>query len=412
MALVVNSNVQSLNSQRQLSSATNDLAGNFERLSSGKRINSAKDDAAGLQISSRLTSQINGLNQASRNANDGISLAQTAEGALGAMSDSLQRVRELSVQAANDTNSASDRLALNNEVTALLDEVKRVSLSTDFNGRRILDGTMGDSFFQVGANQGQMIAIDGVDARSEEIGASFTRAAAGIVNEDLDDIASFGEVTITALAGLTDTYDPIVTGATATGIAAVTSLEDAVRGINAEIDAIIAVGDANGENVAKAGLKAEVHVDDAGESSITITGNFDQGAFVVTGGDATLAATASVGAGAVAVTADVATATGLDDLDVITRAGAQDTLTAVNGALNDINSFRAEMGSVQSRFESTISGLSVASENLSAARSRIRDADFATETANLTRSQILQQAGTAMLSQANALPQSALSLLG
>jgi len=411
MAQVINTNVPSLNAQRNLNSTQSLLTTSLQRLSTGLRINSAKDDAAGLAISERFTEQIRGLNQAVRNANDGISFSQTAEGALATIGDSLQRIRELSVQAANDSNSASDRQALNNEVSQLVDEVNRIALTTEFNGGRVLDGTQSSLFFQVGANQGQTIAVSGVDARASVLGAtrSTVATADGLTQAQLNDdgIATMTDVVIT----------PIGTSALTTAITAdlstnaTTSLEDAVRAINDEIDTRIAAGDADAVLIAEAGYKASLNVANDGKTSISISASYQAdvaNVFGVTGGVATLnsAATAETALDAVASNVDLTT------ISVATRAEATEAIAVASGALTQVNDLRAQLGAVQTRFESTIANLSITSENLSAARSRIRDADFAQETSNLTRASILQQAGTAMLAQANALPQNVLSLLG
>ena len=407
MAQVINTNIMSLNSQRNLNRSGSSMATSLQRLSSGLRINSAKDDAAGLAISERFTTQVRGLNQAVRNANDGISFAQTAEGALGSVGDSLQRIRELAVQATNDTNSASDRQALNNEVDQLISEVNRIAMSTEFNGGRVLDGTQSSLFFQVGANEGQTISVDGVDSRTSQLGARISVGAAGLTQDQINDvgIASFADVTITD----NDTVDPHTD--ITVDMTGVTTMEDAVRAINEQIDTEVAAGDANAELVADDGYRASLRVNNDGTTSIAITANFRaESAFTVTGGAATLDDTAST---VVEVTAPgaAATQTNLTDLSVTTRADAQETIAAVTGALTQVNNLRADLGSVQTRFESTIGNLEIGSENLSAARSRIRDTDFAAETAELTRVQILQQAGVAMLSQANSAPQSVLALL-
>ncbi len=407
MPQVINTNIMSLNSQRNLNRSGSAMSTSLERLSSGLRINSAKDDAAGLAISERFTTQIRGLNQAIRNANDGISFAQTAEGALASVGDSLQRIRELAVQSTNDTNSASDRQALDNEVQQLLKEVNRVALSTEFNGGRVLDGTQSSLFFQVGANEGQTIAVDGVDSRTSQLGAHISVGQAGLTQAQINDvgIASFSDVTITD----GDTVDPHT--AFTVSMTGVTTMEEAVRAINEEIDSQVAAGDANAELVADDGYRANLRINNDGTTSIAITSNFRaESVFTVTGGAATLDDAAST---VVEVTAAgaAATQTNLVDLSVTTRADAQETIAAVNGALTQVNSLRADLGAIQSRFESTIGNLEIGSENLSAARSRIRDADFAAETAELTRVQILQQAGIAMLSQANSAPQSVLALL-
>jgi len=272
--LTVNTNIASLNAQRNLTDSQGTLNTSLQRLSSGLRINSAQDDAAGLAISNRMTSQINGLNQAARNANDGISLAQTAEGALDEVTNMLQRMRELAVQSVNGTNSTSDRSSLDDEFNELVSEIERIADTTTFNGQYVLNGTMADTAFQVGANQGETITVS--------------------INSDMQ----------TAALGV------------------------------------------------------------------------DSGSI------------------------------GID-----TAAGASAAITAIDTAVTSVDSFRGTLGAVQSRFESTIANVSNISENVSAARSRIVDADFALETANLTKAQILQQAGVAMLSQANQLPQTALSLL-
>lgn len=411
MAQVINTNIASLNAQRNLNTSQNALATSLQRLSTGLRINSAKDDAAGLAISERFTSQIQGLNQASRNANDGISFSQTAEGALATVGDGLQRIRELAVQAANDSNSASDRQALNNEIGELVEEVNRVALDTEFNGGRVLDGTQSSLFFQVGANQGQTIAVSGVDARANQLGSTISVGGAGLTQANIDTgIATISDVVLTptgvsALAVAITAGAGGLAGATNLG----TTLENAVRGINEEIDFRIAQGNADSILIAEAGYKASLNVANDGTTSIAITGSFDS-VFAATGGDVVLdnvAATAIAG-----TAAGTGTQVNLTDISVATRAEATETIAAVTGALTQVSDLRAQLGAVQTRFESAIGNLAITSENLSAARSRILDADFAAETANLTRGQILQQAGTAILSQANALPQNVLSLLG
>ena len=406
MAQVINTNIMSLNAQRNLNSSQGALATSLERLSSGLRINSAKDDAAGLAISERFTTQVRGLNQAIRNANDGISFAQTAEGALSTVGDALQRIRELAVQSANDTNSAADRQALNNEAQQLFAEISRVANSTEFNGGRILDGSMQDLFFQIGANQGQTIAVSGVDARATELGSSQAVGNEGLTQSQIKDdgIATIGSITIdTAAAAALD--EAIVADMTD-----VTTLEDAVRVINTEIASRVAAGDADAAAIANAGFKASLQVNNDGTTTIAITAGFSADGFTVSGGLVTLddIAATPVDLFQVPVTAEQVN---LTQVDLSTRESATQALGAVDGALTQVNSLRAELGAVQIRFESTISNLSVSVENQSAARSRIQDADFAAETAELTRAQILQQAGISVLSQANASTQSVLALL-
>ncbi|WP_018871306.1 flagellin [Thioalkalivibrio sp. ALgr3] len=399
MSLVINTNMMSLNAQRNLNMTQNALAQSLERLSSGLRINSAKDDAAGLAISERFTSQINGLNQAVRNANDGISLAQTAEGALDTVTDLLQRARQLSVQAANDSNSAADRQALNDEVRQLMTEAGRIANNTEYNGRRILDGSAGDLFFQVGANQGQMITISGVDARSARLGVTEVAGTGGLARDQLlTEFATVGAITIDG-AG----FDSIEIAASEGGM-----LEDVVRRIDSAIAERAGGGDADAAAVARADLRASLRVDDDGNTTIAVTGRLGTQGLSVSGGEIDLD-----GDGvdselfATAVSEDIT----LNAVEVTTREAATRAMGALEGALDQVNSLRSRLGAVQTRFESTISKLEIGAENLSSARSRIMDADFAAEAAALTRALVLQQAGIAVLLRANAMPQNLLALL-
>ncbi|MBK5967658.1 MULTISPECIES: flagellin N-terminal helical domain-containing protein [Thiorhodovibrio] len=431
MAQIINTNVPSLNAQRNLAVNQKGLATTLERLSTGLRINSAKDDAAGLAISERFTTQIRGLDQATRNANDGISLSQTAEAALSTVGTNLQRIRELSVQAANGTNSASDRKALDEEVQQLISEVRRVALNSEFNGEAILDGSKGSSFFQIGPNQGQMISITNMDSRPIKLG---NQEAAFVDGQGLEayqleqmtnDIAvTVGDITITPAA------IPPLTPPGATNIVAAgphNSLEDAVSSLNAEIQKKIDAGDDEGKGWAKVGLKAFLRTNNDGTTGIAITSNYNPGELDTNASIFSVAGGATNGVLDADGNADDKTLfdgsasviQALDPLDattpgvsVLTRQEASRAMGIVDGALNQINSLRAEMGAVQRRFETTIDNLRVGHESMSAARSRIRDADFAAETAELTRVQILQQSGISVLTQANALPQQALQLLG
>lgn len=404
MPQIINTNIQSLTAQRNLNTSQSGLATSLQRLSSGLRINSAKDDAAGLAISERFTAQIRGLDQARRNANDGISLAQTSEGALASVGDALQRIRELAVQSSNDTNSASDRQALNDEVEQLVAEISRVANSTEFNGQRVLDGSLTDLFFQVGANSGQTIAVSGVDARTTELGTNEAVGNAGLTQDNInvDGIATIANITIDTSAGLT--------AAISVDLSAETTLEGAVRAINNEIANRSDDGDADAELIQDAGFTAALRVNNDGTTTIAVTSAFEEAAFTVAGGTVTLGDTAATTVDVFATTV-TATEVNLTDVSVATREDASSTISAVDNALTQINSLRSELGSVQTRFESTITNLQVTSENLAASRSRIRDADFAAETAELTRNQILQQAGISILSQANATPQNVLALL-
>lgn len=447
MAQVINTNIASLNAQRHLNSSQGSLQTSLTRLSSGLRINSAKDDAAGLAISERFSTQIRGMNQAMRNANDGISFAQTAEGALGEVGNAMQRIRELAVQSANDTNSVSDRKAINNEVSALINEINRIAGSTQFNGQNILDGTSRELVFQVGANQGQTIGVSGVDARGTQLGArvldsnSFGREGVqagtfSINNVDIaikakasaDDIIQAinlesVESGVSAQKGTSVSWETaavsnLVANATITingaGIELATGATqadviDAINAISKQTD-VEAVAGATGIVLSNAtGASIEV-----GDASSVIGGDntYDAGIVLTTEVGKTITTT---GAGALAFGLDDVTAGGtadiLNDVNVLTRDNASNALRTVDFALQQISGLRAELGAVQTRFESTIANLSTTTENLSSARSRIMDTDFAAETANLTRGQILQQAGTAMLAQANSLPQNVLSLL-
>jgi flagellin len=389
MASVINTNVSSLNTQRNLASSQSALATSIQRLSTGLRVNSAKDDAAGLAISERMSSQVRGLNVAARNANDGISLAQTAEGSLGKVGDMLQRMRELAVQSANATNSQTDRDALNAEVGQLRNEIGRVASSTSFNGTKLLDGSFTAANFQVGANAGETITVSsianvGTDALGSVTSASDTLATGAVTN--LGAIAA-GDITIQDATGAA-----VSIGALATATTAAERLGQIAAGIN---------------NVSgKTGVNAFI---DSTNNTLVLTSQNDiqADAIAVGGGVADLAdigLTTNAGQSA-------AVTTGIDTLDISSFAGASLALKQIDSALNQVNSSRANLGALQSRFENAISNIQVTSENLSAARSRIVDTDFASETANLTRSQILQQAGNAMLSQANQQPQQVLALL-
>jgi flagellin len=608
MPQVINTNVASLNAQRNLTTSQGQLATALQRLSSGLRINSAKDDAAGLAISERFTTQIRGLNQAVRNANDGISLSQTAEGALAESGNALQRIRELAIQSANSTNSASDRSALNAEASQLLSEVQRIAQSTQFNGQNILDGSFASAQFQVGANANQTISFgiagattnllgayqasggavtssafdgSGFTINGVEVGVSAATSAAGVTADSatakataINSKSNLTGVTATAASSVVGSapvaraslasgslaVNGISIGAIAGDVSAVTQGRNAAAAINAVTNqsGVSAVADAStgaltltaadGRNIAltattasaanaqaiqnATGIDISAGANASGNETSTLTfaaANSNAAGGVTTangGGDTitigertyqftidgvvqagnvavTLAAGAAetvaianlktavnaewtagrtsvqggaTGATTLVVTSDklgtgtlaiaesatnagaivpgaasggtaaadgngnttrgsltlssassftlggadlafggVASAspslTRLDTVNISTVAGANSALAVLDGALSQVSSIRADLGAVQNRFSSTVSNLQATSENLSAARSRILDADFAQETAALTRAQILQQAGTAILSQANSIPQNVLSLL-
>lgn len=378
MSSVINTNVMSLVAQQNLSSTQNSLSTSMARLSSGMRINSAKDDAAGLGISQRMTAQINGLDQAARNANDGISLTQTAEGALQQVTTNLQRIRELAVQSANGSNSSVDRASLNAEAQQLMAENNRIAQQQQYNGVNLLDGSFSNQSFQVGANAGQVITVGSiVNANASALGtytsASVTGAAA----------TTFAAVT----AG-----DLQINGVSVGGIGAASSATERASQIR---DAINSVADQTGVYA----------INDTG-TTVTLNSSGASGITVALSGTADTAST-----GLTAATTAASTQTGYATLDLSTSAGATLALTQMDAALNDVNTARGNLGAYQSRFDSVISNLQTTSTNLSAARSRITDADFAQETANMTRAQILQQAGTAMVAQANSAPQGVLKLL-
>ena len=398
MAMSINTNVVSINAQRNLSLSGGSLATSMQRLSSGLRVNSAKDDAAGLAIAERMSTQVRGLAVASRNANDGISLAQTAEGALSKVGDMLQRMRELAVQAGNATNSKGDREALNAELVQLRDEVDRVAKTTSFNGKKVLDGSFTGGVFQVGANSGDNITVGALaNTKVDQLGktefgttsvtgiadASKTAAANNMTNADVT-IVITGANQVSAQ--VTIAKDADVTGDEALG--------RVVQAINSKTadTGIVAFLAEDGKSIQ---YRAEKNAD----------GVLANATMAVSG----------VAAGVTALLADPTTAnadqTGIHKMDIKTQAGAWESLQRIDSALDKVSSARAELGAIQTRFEKSIENIDIQQENISAARGRITDADFAQETANLSRTQILQQAGTAMVAQANQLPQQVLQLL-
>ncbi|HSC80157.1 MAG TPA: flagellin [Chitinolyticbacter sp.] len=533
---VINTNIPSLNAQRNLDKSQGDLNQSLQRLSSGLRINSAKDDAAGLAISERMTSQIRGSTQAQRNANDGISLAQTGEGALAQMGDILQRIRELAVQSGNATNSAGDREAINAEVSQLTSELERFAQTTQFNGQKLFDGTFTAAVYQIGANANETILATTTNLRTNQYGSyqigagngtgaktisnvltsgsTFAPGASGIVNAagvavsasgtfsingisiSVDDtdmareiaakinqagtgvkasartetVVSMGSGTFSlALASKSSTFQSVTfnvddsnnngsidadeyaqpvsafnSKSSQTGVTAQVETFTDTTGTTrygvklvAEDGSNIALSSASGiasgiggsmeywnyDTASSSGLSqrlasgvvfsagstgsayfaGQVVLNAAESYSITTdTAAFTSGVFFTA-----VDGTSVFGSGS-SFQADLKT---VETLDVSTVENATQALRIVDDALTSINDQRAKFGALQSRFSATIANLATTTENLSAARSRIQDTDFAAETANLTRGQILQQAGTAMLAQANQLPQQVLSLL-
>jgi len=511
MAQVINTNVLSLNAQRNLSTSQMQLATALQRLSSGLRINSAKDDAAGLAISDRMTTQIRGLNQAVRNSQDGVSLAQTSEAALAEISNNLQRIRELAVQSANASNSTSDRAALDLEVQQRIAEVDRISSQTSFNGRKVLDGTFGSASFQVGANVGETISVnlatsmrstaigrtadyvsgdaydstlavgqqgDGVttvafvagdltiaigSGSAVSVGASTAGAAAGqsagSAYAKVSAINSAGVSGLTATADTTVQFDLAATAVAATvadydleinGVA-IYSDYDATADGALTADNIVAAINANSStsgvvasydsSASRLTLTASDGRDIAIDQGNTVTANQGLGA-VEGSNNAANVTEGSMAAGAGATVSNVYvgsirltaaeqiviaggapakagfTATSLalgnsalNSASVTSVSAANTTINRVDAALTSVSSLRSTFGAIQNRFDSVIANLEAVTENLTASRSRILDADFAAETAALTRAQVLQQAGVAMLAQANAVPQNVLALL-
>jgi len=477
MASVINTNVASLNSQRNLSTSQASLNTSIQRLSSGLRINSAKDDAAGLAISDRMNSQIKGMTQATRNANDGVSMAQTAEGALSSSGDILQRIRELAVQSSNSSNSASDRKALQTEVTQLTSELNRIANTTEFNGQKLLDGTMGTANFQVGANAGQLISMGGANFTTSTYGNNTKMSSAPAAASG----ASITSANIT-LNGYQGTKTIAVGSGSATsakGVAAAVNAESANTGVtatakteakisaaaNSAVTITLAADNASdpvtisfkvGANTDADGYAQAISAFNAQSAKTGVTASYDNGGVKLTnatGANITMNNTGSdavtfqnynasgtpqggsVASGAqstaigrvtmdseqaFSMTESVASGMSISgqsdlksvaNLDVTNFDNAQQAIKIADAALAAVNSKRAEYGALQSRFDSAISNLSSSTENLSASRSRIVDTDFAAETAKMTRGQILQQAGTSMLAQANSLPNGVLSLL-
>jgi len=470
MALYVNTNVSSLNAQRQLMGSSNSLDQAFQRLSSGFRINSAADDAAGLQISNRLSSQVNGLNQGNRNANDGISVAQTAEGAMDESTNILQRMRTLAIQSANDSNSADDRAALQKEVSNLQLELTRIAETSTFGGQKLLNGDFSGKSFQVGADANQTIDITIGDISANQIGNNkvdgggsvFTDtavtttgafgvatggAANGIVVNGKD-----GNGTTADIAGMKATEVATEINKLGTGVKASTSVEAQLRNLDNASDGTLTIGDDtfdiaeyNGSmkelanDLGKAGYRTSlendvltINAEDVdgiqitGATAGTLEMGDSDGDFTAAGAtNAALEVTAklelessdSFNVNAAANFAELfdktsSTLSDVGGIDISEGSGAQDAISVIDAAIGQIDAERADLGAVQNRFQATIRNQSNIAENLEGAKSRIKDADFAAETAKLTQAQILQQASQTILAQANQRPQAALSLLG
>jgi flagellin len=468
MPSTINTNIGSLTAQRNQNRTQNDLQTSIARLSSGLRINSAKDDAAGLAIADRFTAQIRGLNQAARNANDGVSLAQTAEGSLASVTDNLQRIRELAVQSVNASNSASDRTSLQLEVTQLTAEINRVATQTSFNGTNLLDGSFTSKVFQVGANQNQTITVSSIaSAKTTDLGASYiasktstvTLTGAAYTAGDLSlngvSIAApvvgplAGQTIISAYAiaqAINGSQGSVLATANSTGYTGVATTAAIMTGlvINGVTVATVAAqgtvalqGVANAAAINQVSAATGVTATDNGAGVLTLAAADGRNILVASPGTSgltaqnnyatiTLTTNSSNAAGAdiviagntpgnagFAASTTPATLSGvsISNVDISSVSGANAAIASVDAALKSVDSSRASLGAIQNRFTSTITNLQVNSDNLSASRSRIQDADFAQETAALARAQVLQQAGTAMIAQANQMPNQVLSLL-
>jgi flagellin len=490
MALYINTNIASLYAQNNVANSQSALATSIQRLSSGLRINSAKDDAAGMAIAARMTSQIGGLNQAAQNANDGISMAQTADGALSQVTNDLQTMRNLAVQAANGTNSSSDRASLQASISQLQADISNISSNTQYNGLNLLDGTLTNVQFQVGANANQTInasigssaansmgnyQVNAVGTMTNAATASSTATTNGVAAQTLT-IAGNGATTTASVAsnasayaiaqavntatasGNTNVTATALTTATLGGFTAAGSVSFSLAGTNGTAVSISATM-TSGTDVT--GLAAAINAQSS-TTGITAVANTNNGTLALTqaqgydisltgytnaGSAATLTGStgspanltsgandnstvggqvtfngsngysvATTAAGTFAAASSAGSLVAVSSIDVTTMksgipTGANSALNVVDSAINYINGLRAQLGALQNRFTNAQSALTTTSTNMQQARSRIQDTDFAAETANLTHNQILQQAGTAMLAQANAMPNSVLTLL-
>lgn len=446
MSLVLNTNIDSLIAQNALSTSGNQLQTSLQQLSTGLRINTAADDAAGYAIVQGMTSQINGLNQAAQNANDGVSLAQTASGAMQEVTNDLQSMRDLAVESLNASNSSADRTDLNAQFTQLMNDINSVAAQTQFNGVSLLDGTFQGATFQVGANAGQSITIGAISSASASaIGTYYsgTTSAVGTV-----DLSSGSTINVTA-AGSAGAYNATtLAGSTALG----TAVDGASVTLNVNVDGTAyttnaitlsgtestdlksvaaavnqALSSAGGlvATVNSAGTGIQISGTSAAGSGHVVTfdvasaTNASGNAVTLTSGEATAATTAlgldssdTVGSYTTASgTTTTSSAAYLSGLNVTTVDNSNLTLVSIDFALQQLATSSADLGAYQNRFQAAITGLTTDSTNLSSAESSIQDTDYAAATSNLSKAQILQQAGTAMVAQANTIPQNILTLL-
>ncbi len=377
MAITVNTNVAALVAQRHLTSATDMLNQSMERLSSGKRINSAKDDAAGLQISNRLQSQMRGLDVAVRNANDGISIMQTAEGAMNEVTNIMQRMRDLSLQSANGSNSQAERTALQEEVTALNDELNRIAETTSFGGRKLLNGTFGKSSFQIGAASGEAVQIELKSMRTDGLDmGGFSYVAQGRADSDWQVKENANDLTM-SFTNRSGETEKIQINAKAGD-----DIEELATYINGQTD------------------KVTASVNEKGQLQIFMAGEETAGTISFSGDLASELGMSLKGYDAV------------NNLNITTVGGAQQAVAVLDTAMKFVDSQRAELGAYQNRFNHAINNLDNIHENLAASNSRIQDTDYAKETTQMVKQQILQQVSTTILAQAKHAPNLALTLLG
>ncbi|MFA0015248.1 flagellin [Vibrio lentus] len=377
MAITVNTNVSALVAQRNLSNANNMLNQSLERLASGSRINSAKDDAAGLQISNRLEAQMSGIDVAVRNANDGISIMQTAEGAMNETTNIMQRMRDLSLQASNGSNSQSERTAIQEEVTALNDELNRIAETTSFGGKKLLNGSFGSSSFQIGGSSGEAVQIGLKNMRTDDINmGGFSYVANGMVSDSWEVKSNQNDMTMS----FTDRFgqpQEITINAKAGD-----DIEELATYINGQTDLVSA------------------SVNDEGQLQIYMSGEDTAGTISFSG---SLASELSMSAGYYE---------SVDDINVTDVGGAQRAVSILDTAMKYVDSHRSELGAMQNRFDHAINNLKNVHENLATSNSRIKDTDYAKETTQMLKQQILQQVSTTILAQAKQAPNLALTLLG
>lgn len=469
MAQVINTNVPSLMAQRNLAKTTDAMATAIERLSSGRKINSAKDDAAGLAIATLMTSQINGLDRAAQNSNDAISLAQIAEGGMGTSVDILQQMRVLAINAANGTNSPANRKALQAETSQLIAQLDDIANNTQFNGQSILNGSFSETLFQVGANANETTSFSISSINSNSIGqlaqmtSDLAIAAAAATDITVAVSGTPGTTSIQSSANFATSINgqdansayakaAALNAANVTGMSVTASTSGSTAGAltfaggayelningitifngdDTGLDSMRLMGAINAQS-GQTGVQAtmdptgtimtlaasdgrNITVTETGDTPITAAGDFTSGTALI--GELTITGNNIITLGGTIANIGFSTSTiltdsiGVNSLDLSTQAGAEDAIQRIDAALASINSNRADMGAMENRFLATIANLGNISDNTAAARSRIEDTDYAVEMASLTKNQILQQAGTAMLAQANSMPQAVLSLL-